>query len=319
MAGHRYRTNKIKRMHSIIHGLLPILEAMAAHPAIAQITPGRISANRRAADRNITLQYYTDSGMKLLARNPSTIQEVFIVTSEPEEVHAWLVREGLISNSADNSAKGAANSPAEPQKPAASSANAPAAARTRAARTQVATKQTLGHIKGHLGVYADYLDDPDVPATLDAPTDALVVADHLQGDVAARLRRLRDQVATEQEPAAGNGSRNGSRNGLNSGTSGKKGGAGKQPKPSQQLPNGQAVSRRAGQAAPTARNGQKRSAEPPAPTTQKAHASPAGAQKPASGSSAKAAQPHNDLAAWLDQADDNTFQRLVSKYKGGNR
>lgn len=97
LARHRYRTNKIKRMHGIIHNLLPVLTAMATHPAITQINPGRISGNRRAGDHNITVQYFTDSGLKLLARSPSSIQEVFIVTAKPEEVKSWLLEQGLVT------------------------------------------------------------------------------------------------------------------------------------------------------------------------------------------------------------------------------
>ncbi|MGI6082282.1 MAG: DUF2103 domain-containing protein [Limnochordia bacterium] len=95
LAAQRYRTNKVKRMHSILEGLLPILEAMAECPDIDQINPGRISASRRAGNYTVTVQYFTSSGLKLLARSPSGVQEVFVVTSEPETVERWLLESGI--------------------------------------------------------------------------------------------------------------------------------------------------------------------------------------------------------------------------------
>ncbi|NLN28311.1 MAG: hypothetical protein GX161_08845 [Firmicutes bacterium] len=92
----RYRVNKIKRMHSIVEGLLPVLEEIAAHPDVAQVTPGRIRPKRRGTDYRVTFQYFTDAGFKLMAHTPEAVQEVFVVTPNPQAVHDYLVEHRLI-------------------------------------------------------------------------------------------------------------------------------------------------------------------------------------------------------------------------------
>lgn len=93
----RYRVNKIKRMHSIVDGVLPLLEEIATHPDVAQVTPGRIRPKRRGTDRRITFQYFTDAGLKLMAHTPEAVQEVFVVTAKPETVRDYLVEQKLIT------------------------------------------------------------------------------------------------------------------------------------------------------------------------------------------------------------------------------
>ncbi len=134
--GHRYRINKIKRMHSIIHGLLPVLEAIAQNLAISAIIPGRINGDKRPGDRQITLQYYTDSGLKLLARSTSSVQEVFIVTGQPAEVHTWLIQQKLIAGAGPAAAPGG-----EPARPAGAAPRHPAAAARPAAADPKAKKR----------------------------------------------------------------------------------------------------------------------------------------------------------------------------------
>lgn len=97
MAQHRYRQNKIKREHTIVPGILPYLEAVAAHPDVHAITPGRIK--RRVGNDIIGLkvQYETDTGLKLLALSNRAVQEVFVVTDEPQRVLAALKEQGTVT------------------------------------------------------------------------------------------------------------------------------------------------------------------------------------------------------------------------------
>ncbi|MFW6287167.1 MAG: DUF2103 domain-containing protein [bacterium] len=79
----KYRDNKIKQEHTIIEDLLPLLEDIAQIKTIKSIIPGRI--NRRKGSgvpAYLQLKYDTGSGIKLLGKNSSSVQEVFVVTDE---------------------------------------------------------------------------------------------------------------------------------------------------------------------------------------------------------------------------------------------
>lgn len=103
MAQHRYRQNKIKREHTIIDGVLPILEQIAALPHVQAITPGRI--NQRSGNRaeGITFQYHTETGLKLLARSSRAVQEVFVVSDKPQDVLRALHAKGLVATETEAS------------------------------------------------------------------------------------------------------------------------------------------------------------------------------------------------------------------------
>jgi hypothetical protein len=90
----RHRSKGVKREHGIIAGLLPVLERIAAHPAISSVTPGRISVTRGATPSlELRCGPPTISGLKLTARRGTTAQEVFVVTGERDAVVAYLRRE----------------------------------------------------------------------------------------------------------------------------------------------------------------------------------------------------------------------------------
>ncbi|MCK8826508.1 DUF2103 domain-containing protein [Natroniella acetigena] len=82
----KYRANKIKREHTIIEDILPLLENLSKLTIVKSIIPGRI--NRRGGSGippHLKLKYNTPSGIKVLAKNSSSIQEVFVVTDEPDQ------------------------------------------------------------------------------------------------------------------------------------------------------------------------------------------------------------------------------------------
>lgn len=92
--GGRQRVHGVKREHSVIKGLLPILERIGAHPAVSAVIPGRIAVTRGHC-RTLELRFgvETPSGFKLNARRASTLQEVFVVSNTPEVVRAFLRQE----------------------------------------------------------------------------------------------------------------------------------------------------------------------------------------------------------------------------------
>jgi hypothetical protein len=86
MSGGKYREKKIKKEHTIIEDILPFLEKIAGLSSVKSIIPGRI--NRRKGSGippHINLKYNTPSGIKLLGKNSSSLQEVFVVTDEAEK------------------------------------------------------------------------------------------------------------------------------------------------------------------------------------------------------------------------------------------
>ncbi|HUX86221.1 MAG TPA: DUF2103 domain-containing protein [Chloroflexota bacterium] len=87
----RHRVKGVKREHSIIAGLLPILERLAQCSSVSAVIPGRISVTRAGLP---TLQLrrgtQTITGFKLNARRATTAQEVFVVTTDSEAVLTFL-------------------------------------------------------------------------------------------------------------------------------------------------------------------------------------------------------------------------------------
>lgn len=108
----KFRQGKIKREHSIIPGLLPLLQRLAVCSEVASITPGEI-APQNSKERGLSFQYFTDKGLRLIGKNGSAVQEVWVVASAREAVLAWLVQNQLI--------------PSPPAQPAPAQSAAPAA------------------------------------------------------------------------------------------------------------------------------------------------------------------------------------------------
>lgn len=87
----KYRHNKIKQEHTIIEDVLPMLEDIALSRLIKSIIPGRI--NRRKGSgvpAYIQLKYNTQSGIKLIAKNSESLQEIFVVTDYPDKTMEYL-------------------------------------------------------------------------------------------------------------------------------------------------------------------------------------------------------------------------------------
>ena len=87
----KYRHNKVKQEHTIIEDILPFLEDIALSKLVKSIIPGRI--NRRKGSGTpayIQLKYNTQSGIKLIAKNSSSLQEVFVVTDYPDRTMEYL-------------------------------------------------------------------------------------------------------------------------------------------------------------------------------------------------------------------------------------
>ena len=90
----KHRKNKIKRQHSIIKGLRKFLEKeISGRDFVSGIIPGQIKVGSATGENlKIKYQYSTQSGAKLIAVSGSSVQEIFVVTSEPEKLKEIIVR-----------------------------------------------------------------------------------------------------------------------------------------------------------------------------------------------------------------------------------
>ena len=84
----KHRKNKIKRQHGIIKGLKKFLEKeISGHDFVSSIIPGEIKVgNSTGENLKIRYQYETQSGAKLIAVSGNSVQEIFVVTSDPEKL-----------------------------------------------------------------------------------------------------------------------------------------------------------------------------------------------------------------------------------------
>lgn len=84
----KYRKNKIKREHGIIKGLKKFLESnISTLDHVTGIIPGRITVgNTTGENLVIKYKYETSSGSKLIARSGNSVQEVFVITDNPEDL-----------------------------------------------------------------------------------------------------------------------------------------------------------------------------------------------------------------------------------------
>lgn len=81
---HRSGSSKIKYEHHMIQGLRPFLEQIEEWDEIKTIIPGRIEPVKFNKPFSINVQYNTITGIKCIVRSGTAVQEVFIVTANPE-------------------------------------------------------------------------------------------------------------------------------------------------------------------------------------------------------------------------------------------
>ena len=93
---HRAKSSKIKYQHSMIHGLRGFLEReIEPLGYVESIFTGEIKHTKGAnSGFRVRFKYATRTGVKLLAYASSAVQEIFIVTKEPQALKAFLEAEG---------------------------------------------------------------------------------------------------------------------------------------------------------------------------------------------------------------------------------
>jgi len=83
----KYDKHKVKRQHSVLDGMLPLLEKIGKIEGIKRVIPARISYSpKRKVDYEIKIQRKTITGLKLLVHNKGGIQEVFLITNSDIDI-----------------------------------------------------------------------------------------------------------------------------------------------------------------------------------------------------------------------------------------
>ena len=77
-------SSKIKYQHDMIKGLRKFLEEIEPWEEIKTLIPGEIRPTKSVRKFVLAVQYETQTGLKCLAKSGNAVQEVFVVTNNPE-------------------------------------------------------------------------------------------------------------------------------------------------------------------------------------------------------------------------------------------
>ena len=97
----RHRDGKLKIMHTIIGDFGKVLRQIASLDIVEAVLTGTIAPSKSYKD-TLTFQYFTDNGLKLLAKTTTAVQEIFIVTPEPELLLDELQKTGFIEEARED-------------------------------------------------------------------------------------------------------------------------------------------------------------------------------------------------------------------------
>lgn len=93
----KFRHRKVKREHHVLEALEAGLALLGDQDEVHAIIPGPIT-RKRGPSTGFSIQYATATGLKLLGRSPGAVQEVFVVTKDPDRVRALLESQGLLAS-----------------------------------------------------------------------------------------------------------------------------------------------------------------------------------------------------------------------------
>jgi len=76
----RHRKGKVKIEHHLLEGLEEYLKKLSSFSSVKSIIPGRIvRQNKGTGSKGLFLKYETPTGYKLLYKNGTSVQEIFVV------------------------------------------------------------------------------------------------------------------------------------------------------------------------------------------------------------------------------------------------
>lgn len=87
----KLRKKGVKREHSTIKGIIPLLEKITATHEVTGIIPGRIKPIVGNYPKPILeFKTLTPTGIKCIAKSQRSVQEVFIITTDIEKTLAFI-------------------------------------------------------------------------------------------------------------------------------------------------------------------------------------------------------------------------------------
>ncbi|WP_333784515.1 DUF2103 domain-containing protein [Thermocrinis sp.] len=82
----KHRKGKVKLEHHLLEGLEEYVQRLSDLASVQSIIPGRISRqNKGRGSKGLFLKYETPVGYKLLYKNGTSVQEVFLVCSDKQK------------------------------------------------------------------------------------------------------------------------------------------------------------------------------------------------------------------------------------------
>lgn len=82
----KYRKGKLKLEHHTLEGFDKYIKAVLEFEIVDAVIPGRIFRNNKGrGSKGLFLQYETPSGFKLLYKNGTSVQEVFVICSDKQK------------------------------------------------------------------------------------------------------------------------------------------------------------------------------------------------------------------------------------------
>jgi hypothetical protein len=76
----KHRKGKVKIEHHLLEGLEEYLKKLSNFSSVKSIIPGRIvRQNKGTGSKGLFLKYETPTGYKLLYKNGTSVQEIFVV------------------------------------------------------------------------------------------------------------------------------------------------------------------------------------------------------------------------------------------------
>ena len=182
-------------MHTIIGEFGKELRQIAEMDEIDSILTGTISPSKSYRE-TLTFQYFTENGVKLLAKTTTAVQEIFLVTAAPELVLDQLVKSGHVLLQREDvrhgDPRGKRNKKARRRGPSAAPADLPASVAVSGSASDSRTRAAASRNN----------DRRATPASPVGEADPLTLGQHLGTDTLSALQRLKEEVTPKQRTTA---------------------------------------------------------------------------------------------------------------------